>query len=879
LLTFKGNTRIIVPFLLFLAFSSLFVAAFFTRPREASVEVLIYSKDVPAIPEEGSLRVYPLKTVIRDPADPAFKDALVVEETRNGTVRIRLPEGAYNVTFWKHPQQKEDGELDRLVASEVLTAEDTGILYSLVLRTEKTYGFVLKLWLFDSTYSDVPLDASAVRVELRGARRELPFIIRGEKPYVNGGHWRGFKDHDTGRRLLTYGGFFIADGLARGEYLVQVWSGCRLIGRLWVFMDEDRELRGSVGYERQERANAAYWRWKEHQDWLLSCDAQGGSSVLSEGQQDGNHTLGVNLVDPENNPVPDHVVEVQDLNGDVLREGITEMDGEDNAYVEFSGLATDWYRVYAPGEPEATYIYLDRDMEVTVDPCVGHTLFVDDLLDDRPSASFQTIQDAVDASNPYDSILVLPGIYMENVVVDREGLTICSTGGPQATIVDASGAPDQPCFLIVADGVTIGRSGFTIVNACIGICVKPLLEGDSISGVRIQGNIIRSNEFAGIYLDHSSRGRIMGNEVYDNNGFEGAQGICLEYSDRNTISRNDVYGNGWGGIRLLESHGNTISKNEIYEHVVFGIDVEGSGGNILSGFRIYGSYDGAISENANSDNNDAGMVFSRVLGNVIFDNKIHGNGEYGIILGFSAGNVISRNRVAENGLGIFLGFSSGNAISGNIIVNNGVGIYLDSSSGNVISRNRIAANSDLGIFLTSSSENAISRNMILDNGIGIYLDSSSSNVISRNDVAGNDLGIFLDSSSNNISGNIITDNIYSIYLSSSSGNTISRNMILGNDYGIFLDYSSGNTISGNVIKANLDGIRLLYSSHNVISKNMIYRNLGILLEYSDFNTISRNKIDRNRCGIQQYYSYFNIISGNRFHGGWKPLHRHTTLRS
>ncbi|MHC1611145.1 MAG: hypothetical protein ACXQTW_06070 [Candidatus Methanospirareceae archaeon] len=57
---------------------------------------------------------------------------------------------------------------------------------------------------------------------------------------------------------------------------------------------------------------------------------------------------------------------------------------------------------------------------------------VDDDLVQRPDANFTSIQDAVDAASPGDTIIVYPGTYTENVDVNKDHLSIKSEGGADA---------------------------------------------------------------------------------------------------------------------------------------------------------------------------------------------------------------------------------------------------------------------------------------------------------------------------------------------------------------------------------------------------------------------------------------------------------------
>ena len=91
---------------------------------------------------------------------------------------------------------------------------------------------------------------------------------------------------------------------------------------------------------------------------------------------------------------------------------------------------------------------------------------------------FSTIQDAVDAANPGDTILVRPGLYDENVSIDTDNLTVLGScqaknmpfefqdDPTQMTLVD--GGTDGNVFDISASDVRLAclttRHGFTGIN-------------------------------------------------------------------------------------------------------------------------------------------------------------------------------------------------------------------------------------------------------------------------------------------------------------------------------------------------------------------------------------------------------------------------------
>jgi parallel beta-helix repeat protein len=120
-------------------------------------------------------------------------------------------------------------------------------------------------------------------------------------------------------------------------------------------------------------------------------------------------------------------------------------------------------------------------------------------VDSSDLAEFNTIQDAINTANSGDTIFVNPGIYLENIVIDKP---INLIGYDKSnTTIDGKG---NITLIISNDTVTI--QGFTVTNCSHGIMLN------TTSDTTINDNIFINAKY-GIYADDKS----MNNTIYNNN--------------------------------------------------------------------------------------------------------------------------------------------------------------------------------------------------------------------------------------------------------------------------------------------------------------------------------------------------------------------------
>jgi parallel beta-helix repeat protein len=148
----------------------------------------------------------------------------------------------------------------------------------------------------------------------------------------------------------------------------------------------------------------------------------------------------------------------------------------------------------------------------------------------RVPNDYPTIQGAVDAATPGDTILVANGTYHERVTLYKDGLSLLGEN-PKATIID-SDFTDQPIWIT---GNNIYLGGFTMrYGARCGIYL------DQASNISLVGNIVADNSYQGIESINSKNTLIKENTIQNN----GQSGILLSSSNDTIIYHNNFIGNG-----------------------------------------------------------------------------------------------------------------------------------------------------------------------------------------------------------------------------------------------------------------------------------------------------------------------------------------------
>jgi parallel beta-helix repeat protein len=296
-----------------------------------------------------------------------------------------------------------------------------------------------------------------------------------------------------------------------------------------------------------------------------------------------------------------------------------------------------------------------------------------------------TIQAAIDAASPGDTIFVPPGIYYESVRVTKDYISIV---GSRGAIIDAGNRI----------GIRVGIGSRSIID---GIRVCPPLQ---LHNFTLNGLTIKNARFAGVFLIGVDGYRLTGTR-YLNDLVYGPFPVC---SQNGVIEFNSVEGgtpegpnvSTDAGIYVGDSDTVTVKRNSVTNHAA-GIEIENTSNAV-------------VSDNVITGNSGGILVF--VLP--------------GLDKPFTDNITIEGNQVLHNNIPNPVPFDPGPTGEPLGQLPTGTGILSVGADHVVIRNNRVIGNDSLGIAITQNpfaaldpriepnpDHNEILRNVALHNGL------------------------------------------------------------------------------------------------------------------------------------------------------------------
>jgi hypothetical protein len=271
---------------------------------------------------------------------------------------------------------------------------------------------------------------------------------------------------------------------------------------------------------------------------------------------------------------------------------------------------------------------------------------------------YSTIQSAIDAAVPGDTVLVAAGTYNETIDFQSKAITVVSESGAASTIINGDGIG-----VVVKMNANVGETpvlrGFTIRN---GGPYGSTDGGIDTSGgpALIENNVVTANRFCGdgaitaSFSDATIRDNtISGNSQVLCSGGVGGAGVSIQGAGSVQLLNNVITGNTHdseaGGVALFAAGTPTVSGNVINENV----------GWIGGGMSIENVSDATITNNIIAGNRAAlgGGIYAAV--------------PYGARGPLAVNNTLAANQ-ANNGLAVYAeGFDAQASFVNDILVAKG----------------------------------------------------------------------------------------------------------------------------------------------------------------------------------------------------------------
>lgn len=395
-------------------------------------------------------------------------------------------------------------------------------------------------------------------------------------------------------------------------------------------------------------------------------------------------------------------------------------------------------------------------------PAAAGTLLV-------PSKAYPTIQSAVNAAKPYDTVQVSAkpkgGVYNEAVTITTPHLTLQGQNNP---VIDGTGLGTpavgfQPgVYLndidIRASHVTV--RGLTVQNAAgapygpgasginVGYSAADGFSTISFSDIEISGVVARNNYsgitisgYAGANPAYGGTGTLLKGYRLIGSVVTGSLSVGAGViGDSVLISGNQFLGNGGDGLDTFGT-GITVSGNESASNIAYGMALNATTYNPAVNPRNNPNpAASAVTGNSIHGNQDIGLSVTgtqTISGNSISKNAQIGLSVSGADYSTVSSNVITGTTLSQYGYG-GVGLSatytyfgpvtiSSNEVSGNA----GDGIFLDAVAGSKVVGNDAAHNAGIGIHLTdytltyAAAPNTVTLNSALFNALFDASDDAS----------------------------------------------------------------------------------------------------------------------------------------------------------
>jgi len=245
------------------------------------------------------------------------------------------------------------------------------------------------------------------------------------------------------------------------------------------------------------------------------------------------------------------------------------------------------------------------------------------IVDPMPRhGDYTTITKAIEAAEPGTRILIHPGLYKENLKLEKP-LELIGDGERDEIVIEARESH------VIMFNTEFGR----ISNLTLRQTSRRQFYGVSISQGRLELEDcdITSQSIACIAIYDSADPRLRRNRIHD--GQMG--GVYVYQNGRGTLENNEIFGNATSGIAITEGGDPTLRHNFIHT---------GRG----SGVYVYENGKGTLEDNNISNNAGAGLEIRTGSYPTLRRNTITKNNYEGIWVSENAGGIFEENDLRGN---------------------------------------------------------------------------------------------------------------------------------------------------------------------------------------------------------------------------------------
>ncbi|HJW55644.1 MAG TPA: nitrous oxide reductase family maturation protein NosD [Burkholderiaceae bacterium] len=274
----------------------------------------------------------------------------------------------------------------------------------------------------------------------------------------------------------------------------------------------------------------------------------------------------------------------------------------------------------------------------------------------------QSIDAAIRAAQPGDTVQVARGDYNEHLVIDKP-ITLKGSNRPTISAGNSGDVIRVRVSDVTIEGFIIRDSGIDLDAQNAGIYIQPGADRATIRDCDLAYNLF------GIWLEKSNNSQVVHN-------------VITGKRDMMSTARGN-------GIQVYNTDGAQILDNNI-SYTRDGIYVDVSSHALFRGNKIhhvrYGTHymntHHSTWENNESYLNRGGLALMEVRDLVVRNNKAWGNTDHGIMLRTIQDSIVENNVVVDNGRGFFIYDAEYNTVRNNLVMHNRVGMHLSAGSSN-----------------------------------------------------------------------------------------------------------------------------------------------------------------------------------------------------